>query len=68
MIVTVEDGTTNGGLGSTVRQWLDDNGMRRHVVNIGIPDKFVAQGTPEQLYKLCGMDAESISKIILENL
>lgn len=67
-IVTVEDGTVNGGLGSTVRQWLDDNGFSRHVVNIGVPDRFVAQGTPAQLYKQCGMDADSIHDIISDSL
>lgn len=68
LIVTVEDGTVNGGLGSCVRQWLDDNGMNRPIVNIGVPDRFVAQGTPAQLYRQCGMDADSISDVIINNL
>lgn len=68
LIVTVEDGTVDGGLGSTVRRWLDENGFKRHVINIGVPDRFVAQGTPAQLYKQCGMDVDSIHDIITGNL
>lgn len=68
LIVTVEDGTVSGGLGTTVRQWLDDNGMVREVVNIGIPDRFVSQGTPAQLYRQCGMDADGIFDTIISNL
>lgn len=68
LIVTVEDGTVSGGLGSSVRQWLDDNGLQRQVLGIGIPDRFVSQGTPDELYKLCGMDAISITETILANL
>lgn len=68
LIVTVEDGTVNGGLGSTVRQWLDDNGLTRQIVTVGVPDEFVAQGTPTQLYKQCGMDADSIYNLITRSL
>lgn len=68
LIVTVEDGTVNGGLGSAVRQWLDDNGMSRPLVSVGVPDRFVSQGTPAQLYRQCGMDAGSIHDIIIDNL
>lgn len=68
LIVTVEDGTVNGGLGSSVRQWLDDNALSRQIVSIGVPDEFVAQGTPAQLYRQCGMDAESISNTIISCL
>ena len=68
LLVTVEDGTVNGGLGSSVRQWLDDNALSRQIVSIGVPDEFVAQGTPAQLYRQCGMDAESISNTIISCL
>ena len=68
LIVTVEDGTKIGGLGTTVEQWLVENGYNRKVVTIGVPDKFVAQGTPMQLYKQCGMDAESICDNIIKSL
>lgn len=67
-IVTVEDGTIKGGLGSTVIEWLSDNGFTNRVQRIGIPDKFVPQGSVEQLYKLCNMDAEAIEAACLRLL
>lgn len=65
-VVTVEDGTIKGGLGSTVIEWLNDHGYINHVKRIGLPDKFVTHGTVEQLRHLAGMDAEAILNAILE--
>lgn len=62
-IITVEDGIRAGGFGSAVSEWLADNGYEGiRVERLGLPtDSFVTQGTPAQLYKLCGLDAESIA-------
>ena len=61
-VVTVEDGIRNGGLGSAVGEWLQDNGCLRRVSRLGLPtDSFVPHGTPSQLYELCGLDAKSIA-------
>lgn len=66
-IVTVEDGSRKGGLGSAVIEWLSDHGYRDIPVSrIGIPDKFVPQGTISELRELCGMDAQSISDAIIK--
>ncbi|MDE5687793.1 MAG: 1-deoxy-D-xylulose-5-phosphate synthase [Paramuribaculum sp.] len=65
-IITVEDGTIEGGLGSAVLEWLSQKGYSLPVTRIGVPDSFVPQGKVPQLFKLCGMDAESIEKAVLE--
>ena len=59
-VLTVEDGTLNGGLGSVVTDWLNDNGYNVRVHRLGLPDAFVTQGTVPQLYDLCGIDKPSI--------
>ncbi len=59
-VLTVEDGTLNGGLGSVVTDWLNDNGYKVRVHRLGLPDAFVTQGTVPQLYDLCGIDKPSI--------
>jgi len=64
-IVTVENGTIQGGLGSAVMEFMMENGYKPEIVRIGIPDRFIEHGTIPQLYSLCGMDAESITKAIL---
>ena len=64
-IVTVENGTIQGGLGTAVMEFMMENGYMSKITRIGIPDRFIEHGTIPELYRLCGMDAESISKAIL---
>jgi len=66
-IITVEDGTIIGGLGSAVIEFMVDNAYSAKVKRMGIPDEFVEQGTPEQLYALCGFGPEGIFNEILNN-
>lgn len=64
-IVTVEDGVRNGGLGTTVLEWMDDHGYHPQVVRLGLPDdQFVEHGSPAQLHHICGIDAEAIAQTI----
>lgn len=65
-IITVEDGARDGGFGSAVLEEANIQGYQGHVVRLGLPDEFVEQGTCRELYQLCGIDAESISKVILQ--
>lgn len=64
-IVTIEDGVRNGGLGSAVTEWLQDNGYQREVVRMGMPDTFVEHGTVAELRHIIGLDKESILKTLL---
>ena len=60
-ILTVENGTVNGGLGSAVAKWLTTNGYSNRLAIAGIPDNFVKQGTVAQLQQLCGLDARALA-------
>lgn len=61
-MVTVEDGTVTGGLGTAVADWMVENGHTGiRMKKVGIPDSFVEHGTVDQLRKLCGMYAEAIA-------
>lgn len=64
-VITVEDGVISGGLGSAVMEWMNDNNYPSIVKRIGIPDKFIAQGTVAQLYHQCGMDEDAIYNAII---
>ena len=64
-IVTVEDGVKTGGMGSAVLEFMADHGYHPQVERIGVPDTFVEHGSVDELYRLCGMDEESILKKIL---
>lgn len=59
-IVTIEDGTIVGGLGSAVLEFMSDNDYSAKVVRLGIPDAFIEHGTQAELYKICGYDVEGI--------
>ena len=63
-IITLENGTIVGGLGSAVMEWMNDNGYSPRIKRVGIPDKFIAQGTVAELHKLCGMDVDSIVTLL----
>ncbi len=65
-IVTVEDGVVTGGIGSAITEFMVANGYNHTIRCIGIPDNFVEHGTTEQLYKLCGMDEETVLATILK--
>jgi len=64
-IITIEDGVISGGFGSAVVEFMADNGYKANVKRLGVPDSFVDQGTPYELYKECGFDPDSICKVIL---
>lgn len=65
-IVTIEDGTRKGGLGSAVLEWMNDNGFHPEITRLGMPDEFVEHGTVEQLKQLCGLDRGAIKRAILK--
>ena len=63
-IITIEDGTINGGFGSAVLEFMSDNNYQVHVKRLGIPDEFIEHGTPEELYEMIGLHPEGIEKEI----
>ena len=64
IIVTVEDGAREGGMGSAVLEWMADHGYTPRIVRLGLSDKFVEHGTVEQLYEACGINKDAIKKVI----
>lgn len=65
-IITLEDGTISGGLGSAVAEFMTENGYKPRIRRIGIPDTFIPHGKPLELEKLCKTDTESICNAIME--
>ncbi len=60
-IITLEDASIVGGLGSAVIEYMNDNSYKAKVIRLGIPDRFVDHGTQEELYRECGYDADGIT-------
>jgi 1-deoxy-D-xylulose-5-phosphate synthase len=59
-IITVEDGTVVGGLGSAVLEFMADHNYEARVHRLGVPDRFIGQGSVEELQKECGFDVDGI--------
>ncbi len=64
-IVTVEDGARNGGFGSSVLEWMSDNGYMPSIKRLGLPDQFIEHGTVPELREIAGIDKESIRKSVI---
>lgn len=68
LVVTMEDGAREGGVGSAVVEYAMDCGYGCRVVRVGVPDVFVAHGSVAELYRECGMDVESVVGLVREHL
>ena len=67
--VTIEDNVTAGGFGSAVLESLARQGLNKVVVKLhGLPDEFVEQGTPNELYQKLKLDARGIAEVAKEFL
>ena len=67
-VVTVEDGVIQGGFGSAVLEFMAANNFSSTIRMLGIPDKFIEHGTPDDLYRECGIDVKGITTAVLELL
>jgi len=68
IIVTVEDGVIHGGFGSAVLEYMAENNYSATIKLLGVPDKFIEHGTPDDLYRECGIDVKGITNSVLELL
>lgn len=65
-IITVEDGTIVGGVGSAVLEFMAAHHYQAQVKMLGIPDRIVEHGSQKELHRECGYDAEAIAKTARE--
>ena len=60
LLVTAEENALQGGAGSAINEYLLNQGLDCDVINLGLPDCFVEQGSSTQLLAQCGLDAKGI--------
>ena len=63
-IVTVEDGTVVGGLGSAVLEFMNTHGYKSQIAILGIPDAIVEHGSIKELQHECHYDAAAIGNAV----
>ena len=61
IFVTIEENVISGGAGSAVNNFLQKQHILMPVLNIGLPDSFIEQGTREELLAICGLDIQGIT-------
>ena len=64
MLVTVEENNVLGGAGSGVAEVLNSEDCTIAVVNLGLPDEHIEQGTPDEVLAACGLDFDGIRQSI----
>lgn len=65
-IITVEDGTIVGGFGGAIAEFMVANKYKAGITMLGIPDRIVEHGTPKELHRECGYDAQAIAEAVRE--
>ena len=65
-VITVEDASAIGGLGSAVAEWIAENASGLKLKRLGIPDKFIDHGSVAELHRQCRIDAQAIVDAALE--
>ena len=68
LLVTLEDNVVSGGFGSAVNERLHAWGLKSDVLNLGVPDRFIEQGTVSQQMADCGLDADSVAAAVMRRL
>jgi len=62
LVITVEEGTLEGGFGSAVLEAANEAGLdTRHIHRLGIPDRFIEHGERHELLADLGLDAAGIA-------
>lgn len=60
VFVTIEENVLAGGAGEAVNRFLQNQKILMPILNLGLPDYFVEQGTREECLTECGLDAQGI--------
>lgn len=60
LLVTLEDGCIAGGAGAGVVEFLQQQKILVHVLQLGLPDRFIEQGTQQEMYTELQLDAPGI--------
>ena len=68
LAAVIEDGLRTGGVGSRLRQELRADGSTVGVVELGVPDEFLPQGSRDEILEVAGLTATSMTQQILERL
>ena len=67
-IITIEDGSLQGGFGGAIAEWLEDNGIKTPLIRMGLPDRFVEHGRIDELRRITRLDINSILETLTTSI
>ena len=67
-IITIEDGTIVGGLYGAVAEYIAISGRNIRITPIAIPDRYLSQGTQEELRDECGLTRERLRDLFEDKM
>lgn len=59
-IITIEDGVITGGFGQQINSILATKKINKPILNLGVPDAFIEQGTVIEQQQICKIDVQSL--------
>ncbi|MFZ9583332.1 MAG: 1-deoxy-D-xylulose-5-phosphate synthase [Pseudohongiellaceae bacterium] len=68
LLITIEENTVLGGAGAGVLEHLQNRGLRVPVLVLGLPDRFLEHGRPQELLRACGLDSAGLQASIEQRL
>lgn len=68
LLVTIEENALAGGAGSAVNEWLLQNDYQIPVLNLGLPDLFMAHGRVPEMLAGVGLDRDGIVDAVRNKL
>ncbi len=68
LVVTIEDGLRDGGIGATIRDRLDDAGFTGRVRVLGVPTEYIDHGKPDAILSRFGLDAAGVAATVRRHL
>ena len=67
-VITVEDGSVQGGFGSAVLEFMADHNYSAEVKRLGIPDDVIEHGEQMELHRECHFDPDHIEQAVMQML
>ena len=64
LVVTVEDGIREGGIGMSIAAEIAARNSTTHVEIMGVPNKFLPHSKPDRLLAQIGLDADGIAAVV----
>ncbi|PID57299.1 MAG: 1-deoxy-D-xylulose-5-phosphate synthase [Ignavibacteriae bacterium] len=67
-IITVEENTIVGGFGTGILEYYNEKNIKKDILRIGLPDKFIDHGTQAELHQILEIDTEGIVDRVIKFL